>query len=671
MTNRTVVMGWVALAGLLGGVVAPAMAGLALPATNEEIKELIASTGETKDYENADLVYVLDEADVYVQDSGLATTESCQVIKVLTDAGVRAQSVLRREFDPATNRVTIKSVRIHRKDGDIEEVPVSEVLTGPAPQHGIYWGNQQHLLDFPRLEIGDCVEIRISKIGYNIAYLGDAGQPAGGGGDGETLQPPMPGHWYEVTQFQNSYPIIKKRYAVHMPKDKPVQYEVYNGELKSSLWFTEDYHVYSFWAEDIPALKNEPHAVSIDDYVIKLVMATVPDWETKSRWFWKANEKQFESDDAIRAKVAELTEGLKDDDAKIAALNHWVADNIRYFGTSRGPCEGFTLHKGIETFHDRGGVCKDKAGMLITMLLAAGFEAYPALTMAGPRVEDIPADQFNHTVSVIRNKDGTFTILDPTWIPLSRDMWSPWEALQGLVYGTPEGQGLTLSPHFPPEHNQFVGKSEGTISQDGTLTTRITLKATGRPDTSFRRKVHRHRRPEQRAVFESTLNIAPNARLEELKFTDPFDYTEDSGISMEVSASGYAAGAKRVRMFHLPLMSHPLNQLIIPDLSYSVDAEERQYGMRYHATRWVRYEETLKLPAGWKIEHVPEKQTLDSPAAALSFEVEPGDGALAYRFELTIKHNRIPQKDYPELKKTIETMKDIANEWIICTVEEG
>jgi len=42
--------------------------------------------------------------------------------------------------------------------------------------------------------------------------------------------------------------------------------------------------------------------------VPKLVMATVPDWEMKSRWFHAVNEGQFAADDAIRAKVAELAQ---------------------------------------------------------------------------------------------------------------------------------------------------------------------------------------------------------------------------------------------------------------------------------------------------------------------------------------------------------------------------
>ena len=90
----------------------------------------------------------------------------------------------------------------------------------------------------------------------------------------------------------------------------------------------------------------------------------------------------------------------------ISLLTHWAADEIRYSGISMGPGEGYTLHSGEMNFTDRCGVCKDKAGMLITMLRAAGFESYPAMTMAGSRIDYIPADQFNHSVTVVKLKDG-------------------------------------------------------------------------------------------------------------------------------------------------------------------------------------------------------------------------------------------------------------------------
>ena len=99
-----------------------------------------------------------------------------------------------------------------------------------------------------------------------------------------------------------------------------MQYEVFNGTLKSSLWFMDNYNTYTFWADDIAPLKHEPYSTGSSDIATKLVMATIPDWPTKSRWFFKANEGQFEADDAIKAKVHELTDALPDEEGQDPGL---------------------------------------------------------------------------------------------------------------------------------------------------------------------------------------------------------------------------------------------------------------------------------------------------------------------------------------------------------------
>lgn len=193
----------------------------------------------------------------------------------------------------------------------------------------------------------------------------------------------------------------------------------------------------------------------------------------------------------------------------------------------------------------------------------------------------------------------------------------------------------------------------------------------GYPCTYLRRSIDRHPMPQLRAAFEEALNIAPNARTEHMAFTDPRDYSRDSHVDLEVSAEGYASGDGSLRMFRLPLMSHPLSNWLTPDLFYPVDADKREFGMRMRATRLVRYEETLKLPLGWKVEHVPEKQSLDSASASLTFEATPDEGTLTYRFEIAVKNHIVPPDDYPEFKKALETMKEITDGWVVCTVAEG
>lgn len=650
----------------------PALAGPPQPATDEQIAQIIKDSGKSKDYGDADLVYLLDEADIYVRSTGLATTESRQLIKVLTDKGVKSQSVLRWEFDPDTYRLNIDTVRIHRKDGTIDEIDLSSLITPPSKQHMIYWGGQEHLLSLPRVRIGDVLDIRINKTGFNIAYLADAAGGTGSAGSGEeTLVPPMPGHWYEVTLFQGKYPIETKRYSVHMPKDMPIQFEVFNGNLRSSLWFEEEYNVYTWEATKVPAVKREPHMVALDDSVPKLVIATLEDWESKSRWFYEVNEGQFDADDDIRAKVREITRGLKTKEEKVAAVVHWVADNIRYYGTKRGPCEGFTLHRSIETFRDRGGVCKDKAGMAVTMLRELDLEAYAALTMAGSRVEDIPADQFNHTVTVIRHDDGQFQVLDPTWVPLSRDLWSSQEQLQGLVYGTAKGESLTLSPYYEPDYNKRAVRSNGEIREDGTLTTNLTFNLKGAAGGRFRRSIHGISIPQRRAAIERVLNIAPNATVDSFDYTNPHDYSRDAEVKIAVTAEGFAAGGNGLRAFRMPLMTHPLNGFFRAAFLDKLKKKKRNYDMYLWATRMISYQETLKLPPGWVVTNMPKAKAIDTPIASLTFEGSAEDGKLTYRFELAMKKGTITVADYGDFKRAIDAMYELADTWLVCTTGES
>ena len=635
------------------------------PASDEEVKAKIAAAGAAEDYDDADRVIVLDESDCTVGDNGVATTVQRRVIKLLAEAGVKAESSQRFEFDPNTTRSEVLRVLIHRQEGTDEEVPLEGMVQRPAPAHWIYWGNQLKVLSLPHLKVGDTIDLTTSKRGFNIAYLSP--DSPGQSREETELIPPMPGHWYETVYFQDHLPVIEQRYTVRLPKDKPLQYEVYHGTVRSSLLFDGDYHVYTFEARDIPAFKSEPRMIAFSDAATKLVLATLENWEAKSRWFYEANEGQFEADDAIRAKVAELTQGLTTDEEKISALLHWAADKVRYIGTSRGPTEGYTLHKGTETFRDRGGVCKDKAGMGITLLRAAGFETYPVLTQAGSDVEIIPADQFNHTVACIRNQDGSLTLIDPTWVPLSREWWSTREPRQAVVYGLPEGKGLCHSPYYSPEENLVHATAEGEIGPDGTLNSRIRWHdMVGYPCTYQRRYINRYSLRDLRGFFEEQIaRIGPTARLGRLRYSDPYDYSKSAELELTVSASHYALGDGETRIFRLPLMQHPVASIFLPDLLYELP-ETRKYGVRLRATRLAKYEETLHLPPGWTVEHVPANKDIDNEAAELHFEAETAPDYIRYRFSIALREQIVDPDKYAGHKEIIQAMNQIAEEWIVC-----
>lgn len=641
----------------------------------DPIKAKILAAGDAARH-NTDTVVVLHDTLVRVRPSGIGTAHVQRVVKVLREGGIRSQSVQVFPFDPHTNRLDLLNARVYRADGAVEEVPLEQAVRQPQPAWSVYWGAEQYLLGVPRLAVGDAVETMWELTGFNVAYL--AGEGTGQAESdaielnalGEPLRPPTPGHWHDEVHFFSDVPVIEQRYTVRVPRDKPLQFGVFNGELCSSLRFDGEELVYSFEKRNIKPFQSEPSMEAAPNVGTKLLLATLPSWKEKSRWLYEVSEPAFELDDAIRRKVAEITAGLSTDEAKITALNHWVAENIRYVGTSRGMCEGYTTHPIIETFHDRAGVCKDKAGMLVGMLRVAGFESYMVMTMARQRVDDIPADQFNHAVTCVRMPDGSLRLLDPTWMPKSRDNWSTLEPEQHVVYGVPEGLDLAQSPHFPPEDNLAHWRASSSLDSAGTLNGRFEFRATGASETRLRRALASYHPADRPRLFDETIQrLAPNASVSVLYCMDPVDFSGPVRIESEYAAAGFAIGSGSRRYLRLPMMQTPLGDRTIYDLFGTTSLKERKSALKLLATRLVRLEETLRLPEGWKVVRKPEPVHLDGPAAALHLDVETQPGGIRYTCELRIKRWQVPPAEYGNFKEVMDKFLELTGPVIICETE--
>ncbi len=709
MENRRTALGFAVLSVLWAGwataqTVSPteAAAPEIAPAL-AEMRTRVQAAGDAAKLD-ADAVVVLDETSVLVRPTGIGSARRHNVTKILREPAIRGLSVRAFDFDPATNRLELEAVRVYRADGNVEEIPLTTKVLQPQPASGVFWGTQQYLVSVPNLTVGDAVETISTMTGFNVAYLGAEGgaatvsQTEGAGkaakvvkvgpavaepqvnAKGEPLRPPVPGHWHdEALFFTTGYPIVEKRYTVRLPKDKPLQYGVYNGELRTIVTLDGDEMVYTFERKDIKPLKGEANMEPWSNVAPKLLLATLPSWEDKSRWLYQVSEPQFTADDAIREKVAEVIQDCKTDEEKYTALNHWVAENIRYAGTSRGMCEGYTIHDIKETFHDRAGVCKDKAGMLVGMLRVAGFDSFLVMTMARQRVDAIPADQFNHAVTCIRNRDGSLILLDPTWMPKSRDNWSTLEPLQHVVYGLPEGKELSQSPYFPPETSLAKWQGRAKISADGTLSGYTGWSATGTPEGRVRRMLAAHPAAERDNWFvEGFQRISPAIELKRIQCLDPDDFSRPLDLTAEYVANRFVVGTGARRYLALPMMQTPLGATALKDLFGNSEPKERKYGLKLWATRLVNIDETVDLPNDWEVVDAPQPVEIDGPAAGLKFNLEQtltdsasGTTQLRYTCVLTIKKWIVPPEEYANFKEVMDKFEELAGRVVVCEVVGG
>jgi len=552
-------------------------------------------------YPAADRVTVRTMTDVRMMDSGESLRNEQTAVKALTLAGARQVKVLRFDYDPASSDISIKSVRILKAAGEVLDVDLAGVRDLPAPKHMIYWTMRVKILDLPPIEPGDVVVWETEFRGFQIAYLEE--------GD-ERFIPPQRGEFYDVVLFGGEYPIAEQVYRLTVPRDKKVQLSSYNGNLSSRVETSKDQSRYVFRLDDIPAFPLETNALAHSDSVPKVVIATLEGWPDKSRWFFLTNEPSFMTTPEIDAKVQQIIAGRKTPEERATALNRWVARYIRYSGLSMGKGEGYTLHPAAMTYRERAGVCKDKAGMLVAMMRSAGFtDTFAAMTMAGARVEDVPAEQFNHCVVAWRRPDGGFLLLDPTWAPLSRDDWSRAEAQQHYVIGTAAGEQLRVTPRLDPPDNTLDVTIETRIAADGAVRSDVKVAAHGYLEDALRRWFANRPEDEWPAIFDGMARRTwPWAQVTSSDVSA--ERVHDLDRAFETSFGLAAENAIQGVSSHAFALTPAAFSLLVNDgrtgenvLAERVDSRRR--GLSFRCPKRITYTETIRLPypagiSGWK-----------------------------------------------------------------------
>ena len=615
-------------------------------------------------YSGYNTVTRFDSTGVYMEESGLSHVLTHKRISMFSHHGAAQWSTYKVDYDPLSAYCEITHVLVHRAltgktdtlvwPGREGNVPVYDYV---APARMIYWGASQKMVEVGRLNLNDELEVWTYKKGYTYALLADETPSLNGtfaslleDGDESRYVPPMKGHYYDIVPFWSDEPVQRKVYQLNILDSKNVQYKVYNGDVKVTREAADEEgrSLYTFCKEDIMPLKREPRALANNDIQTKLLLSTSPDWQAKSRWFFGVNEDygSFVATPAMQRKVNELVRGCKTEMDSIAALTHWVADNIRYAGISMGEGEGFTLHNQETNFTDRCGVCKDKASTLIGMLRAAGFKAYAAMTMAGERIDRIPADQFNHSVCAVQLRNGKFEMLDPTWVPNVRELWSSAEQQQGYLIGTAEGCDLMETPVSAPEKHYIRINGESAIGLDGTLTGTISITAEGQSDASVR-GVFNARQSEWRRNLElELLKIAPNAEILDITYTDPDRYLEQPvKITYRYRIPNYAVVGKDVIEF-IPLTARNFYSRAMSYLYFNLGPTERTQPFSDRCSKLIQIQETVTLPFAPKQFHYPMVDGIADPAASFGCGFQMEGDKLTFGESLVFSKRVYEAKDW-------------------------
>jgi hypothetical protein len=285
------------------------------------------------------------------------------------------------------------------------------------------------------------------------------------------------------------------------------------------------------------------------------------------------------------------------------------------------------------------------------------------MTMAGSRIDYIPADQFNHSVTVVKLKDGKYHLLDPTWVPFIRELWSSAEQQQNFLRGLPEGSDLDITPISPPENHYVHIFGTSTISPEGTLNGELTIRAEGQSDGAIRRMFTGYYKDQWQHSLEMELKrINPYAEMLSADYGDPYDY--QSGpikIVLKYRIPFYAI-VNGDEMIMKSFIASGFLRRSIGNLMMDTHAETKVYPFRDRCSRQVQLTESITLPGKYQIIYKPEAETFADTTASFEGSYEMSlDGNTLRMSQLANFDKRIYQpEEWPSFRRaTLDETKFI------------
>ena len=587
-------------------VIVAALSPAAPPPPEKLQKQLAASTLEK--YPNADTVTIYDCEDVTYQADGLAEYDNESCIKVLTEAG--RKSLRRRSFNFNAKYAvcSISRAAIVKPDGKTIDIDLkkntSVAISTGAMNSNIYSDQDKVLtLTIPQLEVGDAL---LLKLKYKF------------------FKTPFPGMFAGRFHFQDDSPIVFTEVTVNAPEKLPLR----SIAIKSAVGNTVKFHgekrengriVYRWTAEDVPQIIPEPNMPPLRGVVQRLLVSTAKDWREISRWYYGLCRPRLDVvDDALKAEVKKIVAGKKTDREKVMALFQFVSQKIRYTGVDgedRAP--GFEPHDVKDTFHQRHGVCRDKAGLLVAMLEIAGFKAYPVLFYASKSTVDdeVPSDSFNHAIAAWETAPGQYQLMDPT-CESTQEFFPAYLANQSYIVARPDGDVLRRSPSPPAEDNLLGIDTVASIDPNGTLTGKSTFEFRGYHDLAYRGWLARHGKDPVRQLFSSRLQLTvPGAAIDDFKVfpEDVRDMSRPLKIVISYTVSDALAASGTAEVLPLPELFGQFGRA--PFMMNDISLETRHYPLRFDTTAVTRENIRLELPESVKLLSLPAAVKRQAPGA--------------------------------------------------------
>lgn len=456
-------------------------------------------------------------------------------------------------------------------------------------------------------------------------------------------------------------------YKFICPPDFDIRYKEMNYAGKADIGSgLNGQKVYTWEANNLPALRNEPYSPRPDTYetVVKVVpvkftyegySGSFTNWDNLGKWIYdKLLTGRTSLPLATVAEMHSLTDSIKDVKLKAKAIYEYMQRKSRYVSIQVG-IGGYQPFYATDVDKLSYGDCKGLVNYTQALLKAVNIDSYYCVVHAGNLKKSLLLDfasmtQANHIILCLPLKG------DTTWMECtSKDI--PFGYLgdftddRWVLACTSDGGKLMHTPRYSTADSKQIRKAMLTLKADGELSGNMTTTFEGwqyenRPNIPGETSDEIKNAKERYAIN--------NLEIEKLSLKPIKTQQPQNREDMQFTARDYAAESSG----RLYFMANLANRYT------SVPREVRNRTTDVYINRGYTDEDEIvyQIPSGYRLDSAPLSVKLEKPFGRFTATATFNDkNQIVYKRKLELIDGTYAKSDYDELVNFYQRVADADN----------
>lgn len=438
------------------------------PSPQKTVTVQVRSTPAKPDYSKEGIIFQKVATTWSYNADGTGSRVIEVVALVQSEAAVHQMGVLTFAYASGNEHVSVDYLRVRKPDGSVVDTPATDAqdmpteITRAAP---FYSDLKELQIPVKSLSPGDRLEYRIRL---------------------DLTKPLAAGQFWGSDEWITTNVSLDESVELSFPSSKYVL--VLSPQSQPSITEQDGRKIYRWHSSQLQPTSDKKSDADVDpDALPAIAWTTFHSWQEIGDWYGSLAKDRTLVTPEIQSKVQELLQGKTTDDEKIQAIYNYVSLQIRYIGVAFG-IGRYQPHTAQDVLDNQYGDCKDKTTLLVTMLKAAGYDAWPVLIGSSRKLHpELPSPaQFDHVITVVpRGKQ-------VIWLDSTPEV-APWKMLvyplrdkQALAIPTTGQPDLLRTPADGPYPFSLAFTATAKLDNDGTLTGHLAFTLRGDTELAYR-----------------------------------------------------------------------------------------------------------------------------------------------------------------------------------------